>query len=309
LNINKMKQYKGIVTALITPVTNDLDIDTSSLKMLIDTQVKYNIRGFFVLGTYGEGLLLHPDKRKRFIEKIVDLVSSNTLIINNVSSTSLELSIELIKHSRDLGIYNVASLPPLYYRAGADGVKRYYRELGKYDCNVLIYNYPDRAGFDVSPKILYEISSENSSIIGIKDSTGRIDRLIDLVDRFSNYLYIAIANDSLILDAFLYGADAHVCGLCNAIPEISDMLYKSIIDKDYAKAVMYQKIINRIRTLAKELDLEGSSVVKAILKLRGINTGTPIPPNKYVMQQEVATLKRVIEDIYNQLGIEFKLEV
>ena len=175
--------------------------------------------------------------------------------------------------------------------------------------SLFIYNNPGKTGFDVTPRILDEIARENPSLVGIKDSSGRLDRLIELTERFINRLYVAIASDSFILDAFLYGADAHICGLCNAIPEIGTMIYRSIANRDYDRAVKYQKVMNRLRMLTREMGYEGLSVVKALLSIRGVDVGNPMPPNRVLEREDREVLKNVLENICSESGIQLKIKV
>ncbi|MEM1816482.1 MAG: dihydrodipicolinate synthase family protein, partial [Desulfurococcaceae archaeon] len=107
-----LRAPRGIMTALITPNHKEEKTMRDAISQLVDFQVKSGIRGFYTLGTYGEGLLLSINQRKRILSLIVEHVPSNLLIINNVSAISLSDALELTRYSLDLGVYNVASLPP-----------------------------------------------------------------------------------------------------------------------------------------------------------------------------------------------------
>ncbi|MET1160894.1 MAG: dihydrodipicolinate synthase family protein [Thermoprotei archaeon] len=310
MHVKKLKQYKGVITALITPITKEMDVDSDALKTLIEFQIKNGIIGFFILGTYGEGIVLHPEKRKKFAERVVEETPTNVLLINNVSSPSIELSIELIKHSRDLGIENIASLPPLYYKVGSKEIIEFYKALSKHDCNVFVYNNPSKTNIDISPSLLSKLIEEEPSLVGIKDSTGKVERVSELTTKeFMDKLYITIASDALILDAFLYGADAHTCGLCNAFPELGVLIHKHVMSGDISKAVFYQRMLSRIRSIAKNLGYEGLAVAKAILNMRGLRVGNPIPPNRAVNDKDLEFLREVVENICEQTGIEIQIGV
>ncbi|GAY25124.1 dihydrodipicolinate synthetase [Desulfurococcaceae archaeon AG1] len=103
-------------------------------------------------------------------------------------------------------------------------------------------------------------------------------------------------------------ADTHICGICNAVPEISDLMYKSIVMGDMEKAVKYKSLLMKIKGLAREFQVEGLSIVKAILRLRGLNVGNPVPPNKGLSDNEMRKLREILESILSDAGvnIEFK---
>ncbi|MEM2203491.1 MAG: dihydrodipicolinate synthase family protein [Sulfolobales archaeon] len=278
------------------------------LRELIDLQLGNGVVGFFILGTYGEGLSLHHEKRKRFVEKVAEYAGSKAVIINNVSSTSLEVGLELAKHSLDVGVANISLIPPLYYKTGVREIVRYYKAFESLDVNIMIYNNPARVGVDIQPSTLKSMLSDVSNIVGIKDSTGLPDRIMELVTGFGKELHIAAASDSLLLEAFLYRADTHICGICNAVPEISDLMYKSIVMGDMEKAVKYKSLLMRIKGLAREFQVEGLSIVKAILRLRGLSIGNPVPPIKGLSDSEMGKLREILESILSDAGVSVELK-
>jgi len=298
---------KGVLTALVTPVHQREEVLRESLSTLIEFQLKSGIKGFYTLGTYGEGLLLSVSKRKKILSMITELIPSSFIIINNVSATSLEDSLELAKHSIDLGVKNIASLPPLYYRAGIRELMNFYSSLGKLECNLFVYNNPSKAGIDVTPDIIKQLRYNIPNLVGVKDSTGSVERVIDIVLNLANDFYIGIANDTLILDSLIYGADAHICGVCNAIPELAVEIVKSFERGDIKRASHLQILIARFRNLAKEYHVEGLVLTKAALKIRGINIGCPADPLAALSNSEITSIRNALERIYMEAGIKHNL--
>ncbi|MGB9827256.1 MAG: dihydrodipicolinate synthase family protein [Thermosphaera sp.] len=294
---------RGILTALITPVHEKEDTLRESLSRIIEFQLKSGIKGFYTLGTYGEGLLLPVSKRKKIISLIADLVPSNYLIINNVSAASLEDSLELAKHSIELGVENIASLPPLYYKAGMKELKNYYGRLGKLECNLFVYNNPSKTGVDVTPSIIKQLKRDIQNLAGVKDSTGSVERVIDIVSNLLEDFYVGIASDSLILDSLIYGADAHICGVCNAIPEIAVEIVKSFEAGDLKRASRLQILVAKFRGLSKEYQVEGLVLTKAALKVRGFDIGLPAEPLNALSENDIIAVKEVLDNIYRKAGI------
>lgn len=298
---------RGIVSALITPLKSSQIINEEALHNLIEFQIRNNISGFFILGTYGEGLSIHPIIRKSFAEKVAYYVRSKIPIINNVSATSIDVSIELAKHSTDLGIKHIALLPPLYYRTGLDELSKVFSIFDKLDLKVIVYNNPSKTAVDITPSIFKAISAHTDNIVGIKDSTASIERILELTEELSNEYYIAIASDLVILEAFLYNADSHICGICNAVPELSILLYTNILKGDIKEALRYKKLIWKLRHIAKELNVEGLSLIKAMLKIRGLDVGNPLLPNKTLNEKELSMVRDVLISALNAVGIELKI--
>jgi dihydrodipicolinate synthase/N-acetylneuraminate lyase len=95
---------EGIVTALITPLKGDMEVDKEGITSLINFLLKRGVRGFFVLGTYGEGMLISKDERKKVLEKIVEVIPNGVSIIIHVGSSDAKTALELAKHAADLGV-------------------------------------------------------------------------------------------------------------------------------------------------------------------------------------------------------------
>jgi dihydrodipicolinate synthase/N-acetylneuraminate lyase len=294
------------VTALVTPLTGDKKVNDEALRRLIEFQLRNEVSGFFILGTYGEGLSIHPNTRKLFAERVAEYVGSRVPIINCVSSTSIDVSIELARHSADLGMRHIALLPPLYYRVGMSELLKFYREFDRLGLDMLIYNNPQKTGIDITPTIFRTISTNVDSLVGIKDSTSSIERIAELTEEFSSEYYIAVASDIMILEAFLYKADSHVCGICNAIPELSRSILMSIARGDIDTAIRYKRYISRIKRISRELYIEGVSLVKAVLRIRGIDVGDPILPNRSLEEKELLIIKNTVKSVLDNMGIQFE---
>jgi len=285
----------GVITALVTPLTSEGDVKEDVLEGLIDFQVRGGIKGFFLLGTYGEGLAIHPRKRMYFLEKFLDRVPGNVLIIVNVSSTSPEVSLELAKHAVDLGVKAVSLLPPLYYTQDQAGLVRYFSLFSGVDASLLIYNNPRRQNYDVSPAMFESIAREVPNLRGMKDSSGSIERVHKLLSgSYAGKYFIAIANDPLLLHTFLLGGRAHICGLSNAFPEIAHKIYVSVLNNEFKRATELQNLMNGLREAVKEIPVDSSVVVKELMRLRGINPGHPSLINRGLSDGErIKLLDRV----------------
>ena len=291
----------GIITAALTPLTSSGDIKEDSLADFIDFQIKNGVKGFFLLGTYGEGLAIHPRKRMYFLEKFLNQVRSKTLIIVNVSSTVPELSLELAKHAASLGVSAISLLPPMYYAQDLGGLVKYFSLFSKIDLPVLIYNNPQRQNYDITPSIFEHITREVPNLKGMKDSSGSIERVHKLlsINRNENY-FVAIANDVMILHTFLLGGNAHICGLSNLFPEIAHKIYTSVLSNDLKLAIKLQNIVNNVREAVKEIPVDSSVVVKELMKLRGIDLGYPSLINRELTQSEKTKVSNKVKSIIRE---------
>lgn len=298
---------RGVITALITPLARDLEIKVDVLEDLIEFQLRNGVKGFFALGTYGEGISLHPQKRKLFAEALREILPSSVPLIVNVSTPSLELSLELAFHARDIGCPAIATLPPLYYGSDMQGILNFFDRLSKADIPLLIYNNPAKQGYDLSLSVFDALVKTIPAVKGIKDSSGSLERLQLLVRSYGSRCFIAAAQDSLMLQAFLLGTDAHICGICNAFPEIASMFNRMVSgDLSLSVAIKLQLLITALREAVKRFNVESPVIVKELLRLRGIDVGVPAPPLRPMDPSEVEALRKkitpVVEELQELLG-------
>jgi len=279
---------EGIVTAVITPIKNDFEVDGESVSPLVGFLVEKGVKGFFVLGTYGEGMLLSKGEREKMLEKVIEAAPSRASIIAHVGAADVETALELAKHAANLGVAAVSSVGPIYHKPGKTGLISYYSCLSRAGVPVMVYNNKGRQGYNISPSDFESITREVPSVMGVKDTSYDLEQLQNYVDMFGKTHYVAGAGDSLIAVAFLIGARAHVCGIANAFPEIPLAVYAAVKNRDVKKAVELQSVINRIRREFGKYGVETQVVLREILRLRGVDVGeSPIPLRKLTGEEKL----------------------
>ncbi|MCE4621172.1 MAG: dihydrodipicolinate synthase family protein [Desulfurococcales archaeon] len=292
----------GIITALVTPLRRDYEIKDDILGELLEFQLRSGVKGFFVLGTYGEGVALPASKRMKFLEVLLEHLPSSVPVIVNVTSTSAESSLELARHAGDAGCPVVAAMPPLFYKPDSLGLREFYRFISKAGVPLMIYNNPGRQGYSLSVPEVEVLISDVSSIVGVKDSSGEVERIQALVERLGDKIFVAAAKDSLIAYSLLVGAHAHVCGLCNVIPEVAVRIYEYISGNKLREALELQSLVNRLREAVRETKLEAPAVVKELLRMRGIDVGMPVTPMRSLTKEESERLRNRIQPIIDEIS-------
>lgn len=285
----------GIVVAIITPLKDDVEVDEEGTASLINFLTEKGVKGFFVLGTYGEGILISKDERERMLEKVVENVPDKASVIAHVGATDAKTALELAKHAANLGISAISSVGPIYHKPGKAGLISYYSYLSKAGAPLMVYNNKGRQGYNISPSDFESIIKEVPSVMGIKDTSYDVEQLQNYIDMFGETYYVAGAGDSLIAVTFLIGAKAHICGIANAFPEIPLSVYSAVKNRDVKKAFELQSIVNRIRRELSRFGVETQVVLREILRLRGVDVGpSPIQLRK-LTEDEKLEIKRISE--------------
>ena len=135
--------YKGIVTALVTPMKEDGSLDEKGFRNLLQFQMNKNIDGILILGGTGEYLALSDTQRRRAIAIAVNEVDGNVPLYVGLLSPGINDNIQIGKYAKDAGVDAVMVITPYYLSPTQEGMMDYYRQINQaLDMPILLYNYP-----------------------------------------------------------------------------------------------------------------------------------------------------------------------
>lgn len=293
-----MYMVKGIITALITPFNEDLDLCTECLEEMLEFQVKNNVAGVFLSGTYGEGVITPLRVREKLITRAIEYAPSKTMLLPHIGGTDIEAIVKLAKLAKDLGYPAVSVVGPIYHSPTKKGLIRFYSYIAsKADIPIVVYNNKGRQGYNITPEDYEVLAKEVPAIVGIKDTSYDVEQLLELVKKFSNKHFVASGGDNLIYYTFAIGAHAHICGISNAFPELAVGIYKAMSEGDYKRALELQYKVLLLRKAMKKYNVESQEVLRLILSLRGVRSGySPLQLSYEYTEQQVKELKSLVEE-------------
>ena len=287
-----MDNFKGVFTALITPFDEDDNINEDSLRRLIKYNLDDGVSGFYVCGSTGEWPLLTIDERKRVLEIVKDEVGSKASIIVNIGCISTKFSIDLARHSEEVGVSAISSFPPIYYKFTREEIKRYYFDIAEStSVPLIIYYIPSFTNIEMSLDYLLELLS-HKNIIGVKFT------FMDLfmLERIKTLSGKIVFNgfDEVFLAGLSLGADGMIGSTGNFVPDIIVSIYNSFRSGDLKSAYSYQQKLNRIIK-----DILGFGVIpgiKEILNMAGFECGKPRRPFKALDEDDRVRLSSLIKE-------------
>jgi len=288
---------RGVVTALITPFADSGSLCRDCLEQLVDLQLRAGVSSLFISGTYGEGVITSTRTREELLKVAIDLAPGRLTILPHVGGADLEVVLHLARLAKDLGYRAVSVVGPLYHVPTRLGLVRYFSYVARAGVDIVIYNNRNRQGYNISPDDFEYIAGEVPSVVGIKDTSYDTDQLLEYVKRFGGRYLIAGAGDNLLYYTFAIGAPAHICGISNLLPELAVELYRAVSEGNHARAVEIQYRINGLRKALRRFGVETQEVLRAALRLRGVNAGyPPVQMSFELTEQQLAELRRVVEE-------------
>lgn len=275
----RLKLANGVSPAMATPLeANGYTVNTAVIPQLVNFLLDAGVKGLFVGGTTGEGVLLHAAERMRLHQAAVKAANGRVPVLLHVGANQLRTAVSLASHAAEVGADAIAAVTPYFYGVHDDALITYYRAVSRAapQTPLLLYDIPQLAVNGITPEALPRLAQAVPTLAGMKTSRPDaqiVRRLLDAAP--PNFITLA-GNESVALGLLALGADGLVSGLSTAVPEPFVALTTAVSRGDLAAARDQQQIINRL--LAHLPGGARIGAIKQILAERGIPVGTAVPP-------------------------------
>lgn len=260
----------GVIVPLLTLYDEQGQIDDKEMGRLVDFLVASQVDGLFPGGTTGEGTLLNGQERERLTEIVVEAVAGRVPVIVHTGAITTDATVKLTTHAQAVGADAAAIVPPFYYRYSDEEIFEHYRTIAAQvpDFPLYFYDNPSVTGNTLSVVLISRVVDCCPNVVGIKDSSGTLDKLMEVAQYHDGQFNTAVGSDGLVLAAFSVGVDACVSGNANVVPELLVALHHAVADEDLQQARGLQAKLNDIRRLVG--DGRDLSLLKGVLASRGI---------------------------------------
>ncbi|MFO7882175.1 MAG: dihydrodipicolinate synthase family protein [Kosmotogaceae bacterium] len=285
-------ELRGIIPPVITIFDDDGKVDEKRYRKLIDFLCDH-VQGLFVCGTYGSGPLMTLEERKRTLEIAIDQADGRVPVVAHVGSSVPEHILELANHAEKTGAKAVASVPPFYFGYSQENIIDFFKWFVKeVDIPVYLYNNPKTTGLEIKIETLKEL--HKNRLAGVKDSTFDLVYFYEVKNNIGldNFSYIS-GTEAFIIPSIPLGADAAICGLANALPEIVVELYSKAKSKDYEEAYVLQEKVNHLREIQHYA--QSIPAIHAMLNMRGIDSGQAKLPFRLVSESKYSEIKNALQ--------------
>ncbi|MCS7117552.1 MAG: dihydrodipicolinate synthase family protein [Thaumarchaeota archaeon] len=295
--MSRLPSFKGVIAATLTPSKGYVD----RIPAYYDFLRTAGVKGFFILGTWGEGPRHGAEHRMRVAEKAVESTTSSELAIVHVGSSDMDTVRTLLRHANEIGASAAAVIAPYYYRPDTETLLRYYRVLAESsEIPLLVYNIPSKQGYSISSNTLTAVLEEVGNVWGVKDSSGDPATGVALVRKFRGRKFVAIGADELITFAFTIGANGVVSGIASVFPEMVVGLQRALEQGEMNRALELQHLINEASNLLSSIGVEYETQ-RSVLRIRGVDIGPPPDPVRTLREDELTRLKEGVAGILERL--------
>lgn len=290
-------ELMGCGTALVTPFRSDLSVDEGALRSLVEWQIASGI-GFLVpCGTTGEAATLSEAEWLRVIEIVAETAAGRVPVFGGcTSNATLDAVAKARKLARVKGLTGILTANPYYNKPGQEGQYQHFRAIAEsVDVPVLLYNIPGRTAANLEPATALRLA-EIPNIIGIKESSGNITQITELLTQAPRSFRVFAGDDSIALPVLALGGAGLVSVASNAIPAEMAAMIRAALDGDWATA----RSVNAryFRLMLAHFWEASPAPVKAVMKMIGRGDDVLRLPMVPVSD---ATRKK-LEALVNELG-------
>jgi len=270
---------KGIMPPHITPFDEDEQIDELALRRLVHYWINSGSSGLVACGSNGEAPYMDRTERRKVIEIVVDEVNGQVPVIAGTGAPSTRETIDLTKDAKDVGADAALIVAPYYFTPNDDELLNHYRiVLDSVDLPVILYNVPKFTGYNMSIGVIRRLVDEYSQVVGIKDSSGLIGRISELIAYVGDKTSVLAGTADVILPSLEVGASGAIVAIANVVPKLCCDIYDAFQRKDYDEA----RRLHLKAVLLNELLVKKNNQVSAIkeaLNILGQPAGLPRKPS------------------------------
>ena len=275
----KTKLKDGVSPAMATPLLADgYTVNTAVVPQLVNFLLDAGVKGLFVGGTTGEGILLDVAERQKLHEATIAAANGRVPVLIHAGSNRTDSTLALVRHAATIGADAVAIVPPTYYGMHDDSLFDYYQTIAEAipETPLFLYDIPHMAVNGISPALLRRLSESIPSVAGVKTSRGNAAEVRQIIDAAPDYLIVLAGSERIALGSLAMGAAGLITGLSTAVPEIFVDLTAAFARGDTVKARQYHQRLNAMLDLLPDGARIGA--IKQILAERGVEVGIAVPP-------------------------------
>ena len=258
--------FKGSITALVTPMQNG-SLDEAAFREFIDWQIEEGSHGLVPMGTTGESPTVSHEEHMRIVQVCIEAANHRVPVIAGAGSNNTAEAIELSRFAEKAGADGLLVVTPYYNKPSQDGLYAHFKAVNDaVGIPIVIYNIPPRSVVDMSVETMARLF-ELKNIVGVKDATGKIDRISEQRRVVGREFIQLSGEDSTALAVMAHGGHGCISVTSNVAPKLLSEFQEACLAGDYARALTYQ---DRLMPLHRALFIDPNPTgVKYALSLLG----------------------------------------
>ncbi|MCD6139746.1 MAG: 4-hydroxy-tetrahydrodipicolinate synthase [Thermococcus sp.] len=287
--------FEGVFVPHITPFDEEEKINEEMLRELVHYFADAKLNGLVTLGSNGEFPYLSFEEKLKVLKIVRE--ESSLPIIAGVAENSTRETIKLAKEAWDIGVDGLLIAPPYYFKPNVRELFAHYSRIAyEVEAPILLYNVPKFTTINIDIDVVEKLVEEHSNIVGIKDSSGSIGRVAELIRRVGGKISILAGTADLMYPSWVLGAHGAVVAVANVAPRLCVELYNAFREQRYQRARRLQLMINYLNEVVVK-KYNQISAIKEAMRMCGLEVGYPRMPALPLDEKALEDIEKTLIEI------------
>ena len=289
--------FRGLGIALITPFTPDGEVDSNSLKRLVEYQLQNGADFLCILATTGETPCLSAEEKAEIKRLVVEVNNGRVPILMGCGGNNTRAVVQELKSADWSGIDGVLSVCPYYNKPSQEGLYQHFKAIAEASpLPVVLYNVPGRTGINLLAQTTLRLARDCENIIAIKEASGSLEQVDEIINNKPARFDVISGDDALTFSMVASGAAGVISVIGNALPKEFSRMIRLEFNGEYEPA---RKIHHRFQQLYSLLFVDGNPAgVKALLHEMGFIDNVlrlPLVPTRLTTLQKITTILKELK--------------
>lgn len=260
-------EWKGVFPALLTPFTQDDQLDIPLFEKNLQAQLDAGVSGVIIGGSLGEASTITSDEKGKLVKAAVNYVKGRIPVLMNIAECTTKDAVAQAKLAENWGATGLMLLPPMRYKSDERETVTYFKAVAQVThLPIMIYNNPVDYKIETTLDMFEELIAI-PNIQSVKESTRDVTNVSRMKNRFGDRIKILCGVDTLAMEELCLGADGWVAGLVDAFPAETVAIYKLV------KAGKIEEAAKIYRWFMPVLELDIHPKLVQYIKLAAMQTG------------------------------------
>jgi len=290
-----MDKIKGTGVAMVTPFSENFDIDFEALKRLTEHLVSNGVNYLVVMGTTGENPTITDFEQSRILETVKEVNENRIPVVFGIGGNNTNAIVNRMEQFDYDGVSAILSASPYYNKPNQAGIINHYTRLADTSkVPIILYNVPGRTGSMMQLDTILKLA-EHENIVAVKEASGNIDHCMSLIKNKPEDFLVLSGDDSYTLPFMSVGMSGVISVVANAYPKDFSQMVRYALDGNFENArYLHYKLLPMMNAIFEDGNPGGIKVALNELNICDTAMREPLYP---IRTEVAAKIKRLAADL------------
>ena len=172
-----MAEIGRVLTAMVTPFTEDEEVNYPQARKLARALLDSGSDGLVIGGTTGEAPAMNDEERLKLFAEVKDEIGDSGAVIAGTTDNNTRNSIDLSQRAEKVGVDAILMTVPAYNKPPQEGLYRHFKAIAD-SVNIpgVLYNVPSRTALNMDQETTLRLA-EIPNIVGTKEASSDADQI------------------------------------------------------------------------------------------------------------------------------------